>query len=150
MNSGVRRTHQTRKNNLFQIFYDSIQVRGQQLSQTQTKDPPRIVFKPKKDKYYTIMLYDLHSPKPAYLHYMAVNITDPRSIIPIVSYQPPAPPSNDTHYHVYLFELYEQPGFLTFDSIGSRSGFDPAGFVAAHSLRKVGQRGFYVNPQRVR
>jgi phosphatidylethanolamine-binding protein (PEBP) family uncharacterized protein len=91
-------------------------------------------------------MYDLYSPKPKYLHYMAVNVTSDADMPAIVSYQPPSPPIKDTHYHVYIFELYEQSGFLTISSPSVRSGFNPAAFATEHNLRKIGQQGFYVIP----
>lgn len=142
-----KRKNTTRKNSTnFRIYYDDVSVNGQQLTRLQTKNIPRIHFKSKKDKYYTIVIYDLHSPKPAYIHFLAINVTDPLVIRPTIEYQPPSPPPSDTHYHVYMIELYEQPGFLT---IGSRSriGFDPVMFSKMNKLYKIAQRGFYVNPK---
>ncbi len=91
-------------------------------------------------------MYDLYSPQPKYLHYMAVNVSSTVDIPAIVPYQPPAPPIKDTHYHVYIFGLYEQSGFLTISPPSVRSGFNPEAFAAEHSLRKIGQQGFYVIP----
>ena len=46
-----------------------------------------------------------------------------------------------------MFELYEQPGFLTVSHLQPvRVGFNPVAFVARYNLRKIVQRGFYVNP----
>lgn len=149
MNTKTKRT-QTRKNNNFTVSYNSMRVNDKLLTRNQTKYLPHIHFKPKKGNYYTIIMYDLHSPYPAFLHYMAINVTDPSELIPFLSYYPPSPPSKDMHYHVYVFELYEQPGFLTLASGGSlnrRTGFDPEAFAKMHGLRKLAQRGFYINPQ---
>lgn len=146
-NSNNRRV--TRKNtNSFNIYYGSIRVHGQQLSRAQTKGMPRLVFKPKKGKYYTILMYDLHSPKPAFLHFAAFDVQTTDSMTPFVSYVPPSPPSTDTHYHVYMFNIYEQPGILTnVPPPDNRSGFNPETFARIHKLRKLAQRGFYVNPR---
>ena len=139
---------QTRKHALnFNVVYNSTRVNGSQLTKSQTTAEPTITFKPKKGKYYSILMYDLHSPKPAYLHYLAVNVNNPSTILPIVPYQPPSPPPQDTHYHVYLFEIYEQPGFLTIHPPSDRSGFDPVDFVRRYRLQKLAKRGFYVNPR---
>lgn len=145
--NATQKRNQTRKHANFNVHYNSIRVNGTQLTRAQIVEQPSIHFKPKKDKYYTILMYDLHSPKPAYLHYMAINSTDPSSIRPIVPYQPPAPPPTDTHFHVYMFVLYEQPGFLTITPPSSRSGFDPDAFASSLSLKKRAQHGFYVNPR---
>jgi hypothetical protein len=138
----------TRKCTHFNISYNSVRVNGQQFTRRETVAEPRILFKPKKGTYYTILMYDLHSPKPAYLHYMAINITDPSSINPIVPYQPPSPSTTDTYYHVYMCELYEQPGFLTSVTPPPvRIGFDPTIFTQRYSLVKRAQRGFFINPR---
>jgi hypothetical protein len=137
----TRSKTQTRKNN-FNVVYGSTFVRGQQLTRLATANMPRIVFKPQKGRYYAVIIYDLHSPKQAYVHYMAVN--DLNNII--VDYQPPSPPVKDKHYHVYVIDLYEQSGFLTISPV-ARHGFDPLGFAKAHGLRKIASRSFYVNPQ---
>lgn len=132
----------------FAVYYDDIPVNGNQLTRAQTTMYPTISFKPKRETYYTIMMYDLHSPKPAFLHFLAINVMDPQAIDSIVPYVKPSPPPKDNHYHVYLFELYEQPEFLTLVvPIQNRSGFDPARFVNKYGLVKVAQRGFYINPQ---
>jgi phosphatidylethanolamine-binding protein (PEBP) family uncharacterized protein len=138
----------TRKHTTFNVSYESVRVNGNQLTRVQTAMYPTISFKPKRGKYYTIMMYDLHSPKPAFLHFLAINVVNPFVIDPIVPYVKPSPPPKDNHYHVYLFELYEQPEFLTLvEPLQNRSGFDPARFVHKYGLVKVAQRGFYINPQ---
>jgi phosphatidylethanolamine-binding protein (PEBP) family uncharacterized protein len=142
MNTKSRQTRKYAYN--FTIMYNSTKVNGKQLSKSQTASEPLISFKPKKGKLYTIIMYDLHSPKPAYLHYMAINITDASNAHAFVPYQPPSPPLKDAHYHVYMFELYEQPEFLTVYPPASRSGFDPRAFTERHALRRVAQKGFYV------
>lgn len=149
MNKNKSSNKKTRKNtNMFHIYYGSIPVRSQQLTQSQTKNMPRVAFKPKKGNYYTILMYDLYSPKPAFLHFAAINVQTADSITPFVPYVPPSPPPADKHYHVYMFEMYEQPGFLTDVSKPvDRSGFNPELFAQIHKLRKLAQRGFYVNPQ---
>jgi phosphatidylethanolamine-binding protein (PEBP) family uncharacterized protein len=138
----------TRKyRNSFHIFYGPIQVQGQQLSRLQTQEMPHMFFHTKKGKYYTILMYDLHSAKPTFLHFAAVNISAIDKLHPLVTYLPPTPPVTDTHYHVYMFELYEQPGFLTIKSPSTRVGFNPDTFVHNYKLRKVAQQGFYINPR---
>lgn len=132
----------------FIVSYNNNLVNGNQLTRPQTAIYPTISFKPKHKKYYTIIMYDLHSPKPVFLHFLAINTTDPLSINPIVPYLKPSPPAKDNHYHVYLFELYEQPEFLTLvEPIHNRSGFDPERFVQKYALTKIAQRGFYINPK---
>ena len=138
----------TRKNSInFNVLYNSTHINGSQLTKLQTSAEPTITFRPKKGKYYTIVMYDLHSPKPAYLHYMAINVNNVSNILPIVPYQPPSPPPLDSHYHVYVFEIYEQSGFLTISPPSSRSGFDPVDFVRRNRLHKLAKRGFYINPR---
>jgi phosphatidylethanolamine-binding protein (PEBP) family uncharacterized protein len=142
----IKKTRKYR--NHFAVYYNNIPVNGNQLTRTQTAIIPTISFKPQRGKYYTIMMYDLHSPNPAFLHFLAINVTDPLAIDSIVPYVKPSPPLKDNHYHVYLFELYEQPEFLTLvESILNRSGFDPARFAHKYGLVKVAQRGFYINPK---
>jgi phosphatidylethanolamine-binding protein (PEBP) family uncharacterized protein len=146
MNSKRTNTRKNYKN--FNVLYDSTRVNGNQLTKSQTSAEPTITFNPKKGKYYSIIMYDLHSPKPAYLHYLAINVNNISNILPIVPYQPPSPPPLDTHYHVYLFELYEQPGFLTISpSSITVTGFDPNDFVRQNKLHKLAKRGFYMNPR---
>lgn len=124
-----------------------MKVNGRLLTKQQTLIQPVISFTPSKGRFYTIIMYDLNSPTPAYMHFMAVNVTNPSSIVsPLVPYEPPSPPVKDKHYHVYIFELYEQPGFLTFSPPLLRSGFNPKEFGTAHKLRKLAQRGFYMIP----
>jgi phosphatidylethanolamine-binding protein (PEBP) family uncharacterized protein len=144
-NTSVKKTRKYKYN--FSIYYDSIIVNGNQLTRELTSNYPSISFKPKRGKYYTIMMYDLHSPKPAFLHFLAINVTDPLVIDPIVPYVKPSPPPKDNHYHVYLFDLYEQLEFLTLEPIQNRSGFDPVHFVRKYTLVKIAERGFYINPK---
>ena len=144
MNAQTRKL--TRKNSNFAVYYNSMKVNGKQLSKRQTTLQPTISFNPKKGKFYTIIMYDLHAPTPMYLHFLSVNVTDPSSIVPLVQYQPPSPPLKDTHYHVYIFDLYEQSGFLTVSPPSDRSGFSPESFAKTNILRKIAQRGFYVIP----
>jgi phosphatidylethanolamine-binding protein (PEBP) family uncharacterized protein len=146
MNKNSQKTNARNFNYLFQIFYGPIQVNNQQLTQVQTKNIPLISFKAKLDKYYTILMYDLHSVKPTFLHYGAVNVKHKEPSSPFISYYPPSPPKTDKHYHVYMFVLYEQPGFLTIDP-PSRIGFNPDKFADQYGLQKIAQQGFYINPR---
>jgi phosphatidylethanolamine-binding protein (PEBP) family uncharacterized protein len=139
----LSKTH--KQKNTFSVFYNYVRVNGKQLTKQLTKEMPKIQFRPKKEKYYTILMYDISSQLPSYIHYLSINVRNADKMEIVLPYQPPSPPLEDKHYHVYFFELYEQPGFLTIEP-PPRVGFDVSAFIRKYNLRNVSQRGFYLNP----
>jgi hypothetical protein len=64
-----------------------------------------------RDKFYTLILFDLDAPHPNYTHYLLVNLTRKNHAYEVIPYLSPRPPPNDKK-HRYVVELYEQPSYL--------------------------------------
>jgi phosphatidylethanolamine-binding protein (PEBP) family uncharacterized protein len=130
----------------FNVRYNAVPVRGQQFTRQQTAVMPRISV-PRADVYYTLIMYDNDTRDPAYVHWYVPNIVR-GAMHPVLPYQPPNPPRDDTHYHVYTIDLYRQPGLLDEGSV-LRTGFDVDAFAHARRLVHVGRRQYYVVPDRI-
>lgn len=130
----------------FRVFYKdgTIAVDNQMLTRDQTLLPPSFAFEPRKDKYYTLVLYDPDAPDPAYLHWLVPNITNGLHAA-TVSYEPPHPPSTHTHYHVYTFDLFEHSNPIKYRVL-SRTRFDPE-FYLKEGMDRVGRTAFYIDPR---
>lgn len=142
--------HRTRKickgvggNRGFNVRYNTVPVRGQQLMRAQTMRAPRITL-PSDNNMYTIVMYDADAPNPAYVHWYIPNILHGK-LRPMLAYQAPNPPSSDTHYHVYTIDLYKQVHVVDAAPI-ARSGFAIDAFVQQHALKLVKRLQFYIDP----
>lgn len=130
----------------FIVKYGSKRVCGQKLTREETEFMPTISFNPIPSKMYTLAIYDINSPQPAFLHALIPNITDPVMLHPAVPYVHPAPPPHDNHYHAYIIELLEQPGLLTM-SPRTCARFDIGAFTKTYGLRRLAATGFYIDPR---
>jgi len=103
------------------------------------------------NKYYTLVMYDISAPTPEnpanspYLHLLTVNI--PGMDIPkgniVVSYVPPSPPSGSAP-HMYIIDIYEQPGLISLESVTDRVRYDLAGLVNRTGLVLTKRFSFFV------
>jgi phosphatidylethanolamine-binding protein (PEBP) family uncharacterized protein len=143
--------HRTRKlckgvggNRVFNARYNTVPVRGQQLSREQTVRAPRIILQ-SDNNMYTLVMYDADAPNPAYVHWYIPNILHGK-LRPALAYQPPNPPPSDTHYHVYAIDLYRQVHAVDVTPI-ARSRFNADVFVQQHALKLVKRMQFYIDPR---
>ena len=129
-----------------QIMYDKQIVADQRLTRAITSDIPEVMFGIQENKQYTLVMYDVDSPNPAYIHWLQTNITNHAKGLTVLPYEAPNPPTHDKHYHAYMFELLEQSGPLRIDYI-QRSGNSIDVFKKHHGLRSIASCGFYIDPQ---
>lgn len=129
----------------FNARYNTVPVRGQQLTREQTARAPHMRF-PSDNNTYTLVMYDADAPNPAYVHWYIPNILRSR-LRPVLAYQPPNPPSSDTHYHVYTIDLYKQAHSMDAGVPMARTGFQIDAFVRQHGLTLVKRLQFYIDPR---
>jgi phosphatidylethanolamine-binding protein (PEBP) family uncharacterized protein len=131
--------------NEFQVRYGIQRVADQRFTRADVVEIPKVLFDIQDNKQYTFVLYDPDSPSPAYLHWLITNITKYNRNT-ILSYQSPEPPTTDTHYHTYMFELLEQPGPISVRPIG-RESFSIDALKKTYGLKTIASCGFYIDPQ---
>ena len=68
-----------------------------------TKKIPKVIIPKDFNKMYALLLIDPDAPRPDYLHWLVINISNNNKDI-IVKYQPPNPPSGTHRYYFYLLE----------------------------------------------
>jgi phosphatidylethanolamine-binding protein (PEBP) family uncharacterized protein len=138
----------------FTVKYGGIVVCHQGLSRQQTEREPEILFDRKDDKQYSLVMYDPDATPStdkglSYVHWLLVNITGNSLPTVITPYVAPNPPTTDTHFHRYMFELLEQPGPIQGLIPGKkmeRQGFHLDAFKRTHGLKTLSTTGFYVMP----
>jgi phosphatidylethanolamine-binding protein (PEBP) family uncharacterized protein len=131
--------------NILKIRYGTNAVQNQRFRRESVDKLPEVILNIQNGKYYTLVLYDPDSPKPAYLHWLVTNIStdDSNTVIP---YEAPNPPTSHTHYHRYIFELLEQTGPICIDSI-HRENFSIDTLKQKFNLKPISSPGFYIDPR---
>ena len=88
---------------------------------------------------YTVLMWDPDAPASSWIHLLVVNI--PGSNLSagetVLPYMPPTPPSGT---HRYYITLYKQSGRINVSPPSQRGNFDVGGFVAQHTLAKMGEK----------
>jgi hypothetical protein len=122
--------------------------RGDSLSPAQVTQEPRVEFPlARPGQLFTLMLTDPDAPQPEYLHWLIVNIPafDPKQGDELLAWEPPRPPSGQTHH--YVFRVFSQNSRLGLAAPATRLGFLSREFVAKNQLRPEVARAFRVrNP----
>lgn len=94
---------------------------------------------------YSVVMYDINSADPPYIHLLAVNVPDnniSKGVI-LESYQPPSPPPG-TGRHVYIIDIYRQQSRLSILPSRSRH-FNIGLFESSLGLTKIVTLSFSVN-----
>lgn len=98
---------------------------GQEFSQAETAEEPRITYSPiPTNRTATLVVYDPDAPAGTWLHWLK---TDSKTLVP---WAPPTPP---TGTHRYFFAIYTSPEPLKFIP-RARPNFNLQEFVAKNSL----------------
>lgn len=139
--------------NSFIISYHGTTVsNGNYIPFTKTSEQPQLIFYPRKDKYYTIIMFDPDAPSrtnPAnrnWLHWLITNIYEDKlgTGETIMNYQPPSPPYKSGN-HRYVFILLEQTNRIIFTKITNRAKFDLEHFINNYNLKPINMDYFVSN-----
>jgi phosphatidylethanolamine-binding protein (PEBP) family uncharacterized protein len=105
-----------------EIYYNNKKIFNNEfLKPNETQIEPKIKYLYKKNKYYTLIMYDPDAVGGTYIHWVVTNIIDNiNNSKTILSYKGPAPPQGSGK-HRYIFELYECEEMLNIEPIIERS-----------------------------
>ena len=124
---------------------------GKKLSMGMVKKEPEISWNMKKDRLYTIIMYDLDAPYPnkgsVYLHMLIINIPNQGEIL--ANYIPPSPPE-DSSRHRYIIRLLKQESFLDILDIEERANFPLEDFIRENNLKTLDRILFFVKKDSIR
>jgi phosphatidylethanolamine-binding protein (PEBP) family uncharacterized protein len=142
----LRKTNKRRggamRQNIISVRYNNIEVKGQELSKSETQQQPKIEFQ-QTGALYTVIMWDPDVPQPiqpGYAHWILINLKSSDDIQSqsniLLSYTGPSPPSGT---HRYFFGLFAQAELIIDAIVPPRSQFDVDKFISTNNLTKIAE-----------
>jgi len=104
---------------------------GMTLTYAEAQKAPQIDWPKQPGISYVVAMWDLDSPTPGFIHYLATGITTTNKGSRFISYMSPQPPSGT---HRYVLEVHRLSHTDAFSAITKRVGNDIESALRSHPL----------------